>query len=227
MPENKTDKISEKDINNYQKEIKDYYQKVEPVYSIIARPLSYAIKGGEDIQISVFLTGLGLPDSNKLVLSWASPRIIDSSSAGNATSCIKTATSRDKEGRRTFYPLVGDEYIETVELEKNGITIFLNHGYFLLVPGLSAPFEENLSMCSVMAEKVYNNNPPTIICLKTLSNAESGDYEIDVTLTYTYKNVAKQATAKVTIHITSWWDRHQWWILTAGAIITFILVSGE
>ena len=62
------------------------------------------------------------------------------------------------------------------------------------------------------------------ISLKTLMEAKSGDYNIDITLTYRYHNIVKQVSDEVEFHITNWWDRNQWWVITAGSIIAFILL---
>jgi hypothetical protein len=57
-----------------------------------------------------------------------------------------------------------------------------------------------------------------------LKKAKSGDYKIDLTLNYKHENILKQATNTVEFRITNWWDRHQWWIITSGSIIAFIVL---
>jgi hypothetical protein len=76
----------------------------------------------------------------------------------------------------------------------------------------------------IVAERDSGSHCPISISLKTLSTADPGDYTVDLVFTYKHHNIAKQASDRVDFHITSWWDRNQWWIITGGSVIAFILL---
>jgi hypothetical protein len=211
-------KLTKNDIIEYNEKMLPPLKDMEPIYSIVTRARNYNIKGGDSIEIDIYLTGLGIPETNKLVLLWSSPNIIDASSPGVATYCIREAHVK-LNGKDMTAPVAGEEYIQHSELDPNGIMFHLSRGYFLPVPKYKHP-----QIPQIVGERIHKGYPPMSISLKTLKEAKSGDYKIDLTLTYSYKKTIKQTSDKVEFRITSWWDRHQWWILTAGSIIAFILL---
>lgn len=208
-------KLSAEDIVEYNRELLPKVKDLEPVYSIVVRARNHNIKGGDNIEIDTYLTGLGIPEYNKLVLLWSSPNVIDTSSPGVATYCIQEAKSLN--GRGMIAPLAGSKFVGQHKLDPNGITIHFNEAYFLPVPKYKHP-----NMPQIVGEMVHSGYHPLSISLKTLKKAKSGDYKIDLTLTYKHKNTLKQASSTVEFRITSWWDRNQWWIITSGAVIAFI-----
>ena len=215
--------LTDDNIIEYNRKMLPAIQDKEPIYSVVSRAHAYNIKGGENIEIGVYLTGLGIPDANKLVLLWSSPNIIDASSTGVATYCIKAVNTK-LNGENMIAPIANRELLEHHKLDPTGVMISLNKGYFLPTPKFPTPQGEELLMPQIIAETSPNGYLPMSISLKTSRKAKSGDYEIQVTFTYEYQNVIKQAFDKVKFHITSWWERNQWWIITLGSIIAFILL---
>ncbi len=210
--------MNDNDIIEYNRKVLPRVKDLEPTYSIIARARSHDIKGGDNIDIDIYLTGQGIPEANKLVLLWSSHNIIDVSSPGVATYCIEQVTKK-LNSKVMAVPVAGKNYITHRELDPNGLALFLSRGYFL-----PAPKQENIDLPLIMGERCHSGYHPISISLKTLRKAKSGDYEIDVNLTYTYKNITKQGSNKVKFHITSWWDRNGARVITAGTIIAFILL---
>ncbi|MBA7618660.1 hypothetical protein ES703_25990 [subsurface metagenome] len=210
--------LTNDDIIEYNLQLLPKVKNIEPTYSIVTRARNYNIKGGDSIEIDIYLTGLGIPAANKLVIVWSSPNIIDASSPGVATYSIQEATKR-LNGKNMIAPVAGKEFIDHYKLDPNGVTIHLNKGYFLPVPKYEA-----IHMPQIVGERIHEGYPPISISLKTLRKAKSGDYKIDSTLTYIYHNITKQASDKVEFRITNWWDRNQWWVITLGSIIAFILL---
>jgi hypothetical protein len=208
--------LTDADIIEYNEEILPALEPLEPTYSLVSRVRKRNIKGGDSVEIDIYVTGLGIPEDNKLVLIWSSPNVIDVSSPGVAIHCIKEATKQLK-GKKMIAPVAGLKYVTKNELDPNGITFNLNKGYFLPVPKY-----KNSRMPQIVGERIHSGYHPLSISLKTLKKAKSGDYKIDLNLTYRYRNTLKQASNTVEFRITSWWDRNQWWILTAGAVIAFI-----
>jgi len=227
--------LSDEYVIDYNEKLLVTLKAKEPCYSIIARSRKYNISPGNRIEIDIYITGLGIPDNNKLYAVFSSPDVIDNSIMGTLKSCIKLGLDKLKD-KDTIFPLSGNKYFETHELDTNGTTIHLNKGYFLPVPKSAKPVgsEEKLGsegqdfMEVIMAEKQFDGYDPISLSLPTLKTAKSGDYEIYFTLTYEYQNVIKQASHKTQFHITSWWDRNQAKVVIASAIVAvaaFVLLA--
>lgn len=225
--------LTDDNVREYNEKILPALKNKEPLYSVVIRPRNYNVKRGENIEIDIYLTGLGIPDTHKLFFLFSSPNVIDTSRQGMVTSCIKL--SKEKlNGKDMEVPVAGEKYIERHDIDSNGLTIRLPDGFFMPEPKFPAPNEKQLLMPDIMAEKAFMIEKevkgeknfdwydPISISLKTLSKAKAGDYQINVTLTYAYQNIIKQASDKVEFHVTSWWDRNQCWIITLGLIIAFI-----
>lgn len=208
-------KLTNNDIIEYKRKVLPKVKDMEPIYSIVTRARNYNIKGGESIEIEIYLTGSGIPQANKLVLVWSSPNVIDASSPGIATTIIKGYPTK-VNGEDITVPLATEEE-QRIELSPDGIIFELPEAFFLPVP----KGEERL-IPQIMAERNFAGYPPLSISLKTLNKAKSGDYKIDIALTYRYQNIFKQASDKVEFRITNLWDRNHWWILPASVIIAFI-----
>jgi hypothetical protein len=222
MGKNDTELTAE-DIIEYNLQVLPKFKDIEPTYSIVSRVRKRTIKGGDSVEIDIYVTGLGIPEANKLVLLWSSPNVIDISIPGVAIYCIREVNKKWK-GENVIAPVAGARYVNQSELDPNGIALHLNRGYFLPVPKLPAPKYEHPNMPLNVGERIHEGYHPISISLPTQKKAKAGDYKIDLTLTYSYKKTIKQTSDKVEFRITSWWDRHQGWIITAGSIIAFILL---
>jgi len=213
-------KLTKDDIIEYNLQLLPKVKDIEPTYSIITRARNYNIKGGGSIEIDIYLTGSGIPEANKLVLVWSSPNIIDASSPGIAKYIIKEFKTR-LNGKDMVVPLTEEEE-QRIELSPHGNIFELPNAFFLPVPK-----SEDQLIPRIMGERIHAGHPPLSISLETLKTAKSGNYKIDIVLTYRYQNIFKQASDKVEFHITNWWDRNQRWVGIAGivsAITAFILL---
>jgi len=218
----KTD-FTKEDIVKYNTEILPRVQSLEPAYSIIARARSHRIKGGDDIKIDIHLTGIGIPDVNKFIFLWSSTNIIDSSKEGD---CAYGTSVFDGKigGKDVTFPLAGEAFSVHLKLDATGTMLHLHKGYFLPWPMLPPPKGTQPDLPIIVAERDSQGRCPISISLKTLKTAEPGDYTVDLVFTYKHHNIVKQASDKVDFHITSWWDRNQSWIITAGSVTAFILL---
>jgi hypothetical protein len=211
-------KFTEDDVIEYNLEVLPQVQDIEPTYSIVARARSHDIKRGDNIDIEIYVTGLGIPDTNKVVLLWASPNIIDPSSPGYFTYCIREWEGKIK-GKDMIFPVASKELLIQEEVSPIGVELRLHKAFFLPTPD-----RERRDIPAVMAERNREGYPPISITLKTLRQAKSGASSVDVTFTYTHRKTIKQASCKVEFKVTSWWDRNQWWVLTVGSIAAAILL---
>ncbi len=152
--------LTDDDIIEYNREVLPRVKNIEPIYSIVARARSHNIKGGENIDIDIYLTGQGIPNANKLVLLWSSPDVIDDSRPGVATYCIGEVTKK-LNGKDMAVPVAGRNYIAHQELDLNGIVLHLSRGYFLPVPKY-----KNLDMPLIVGERCHSGYHPISISLK-------------------------------------------------------------
>jgi len=214
--------FSKEEVVEYNTEILPRVQNLEPNYSVVARARSHRIKGGDDITIDIHLTGIGIPDANKFIFLWSSPNVIDSSKEGDCVWCTRVL---EKIGDKDMaFPLAGEAYLEHLKLDATGTMLHLHKGFFLPWPMLPPPKGTQPDLPIIVAERDSQGHCPISISLKTLKTAEPGDYTVDLVFTYKHQNIVKQASDKVDFHITSWWDRNQSWIITAGSVIAFILL---
>lgn len=212
-------KLTKDDIIEYNLLLLPKVKDIEPNYSIVTRARNYDMKGGDSIEIDIYLTGLGIPEANKLILVWSSPNIIDASSPGVATYCIREPILKKLNDKDMIVPVASDQLVDHVELGPAGVILNLLKAYFLPVPKSKEQFAPQ-----VMAERNSAGYPPISISLKTLRKAKSGNYKIDIVLTYRYRKSVKQASDEVKFHITSWWDRNRAWVVTTGTVIAFVLL---
>jgi hypothetical protein len=121
------------------------------------------------------------------------------------------------------FPLT-DEESTHLKLDATGTMLYLHEGFFMPWPILP-PLEGTQSSSPInVAERDSQGRCPISISLRTLRKAKPGDYSVDLVFTYRHHNIVKQASDKIEFHITSWWDRNQWWIITAGSVIAFVLL---
>jgi hypothetical protein len=216
------EKFNKADMIKYNDEILPLVKDLDPIYSIIARARSHRIKGGDDIKIDIHLTGVGIPDANKFIFLWSSPNVIDSSKPGDCTYCAKVFEAKIGDKDVTF-PLADEESYH-LKLDATGTMLNLHRGFFLPWPILPPPKGTQPDLPIIVAERDSKGRCPISISLKTLRKAKPGDYTVDIVFTYKHHNIVKQASDKAEFHITSWWDRNQSWIITAGSVIAFILL---
>jgi len=216
------EKFTPDEMVEYNAEILPLVQNLEPIYSIVARARSHRIKGGDDIVIDIHLSGVGNLDANKFIFLWSSPNVIDSSKLGDCTYCTKVFEGKIG-GKDVTFPLADEESYH-LKLDATGTMLNLNKGFFLPWPILPPPKGTQPDLPIIVAERDSKGRCPISISLKTLRKAKPGDYTVDLVFTYRHHNIVKQASDKVEFHVTSWWDRNQWWIITAGSVIAFILL---
>lgn len=214
--------FTQDDMIKYNAEILPLVKDLEPIYSIVARARSHRIKGGDDIIIDIHLTGVGIPDANKFIFLWSSPNVVDSSKEGDCVWCTKVFNKKIG-GKDMSFPLADEESYH-LKLDATGTMLNLHKGFFMPWPILPPPKGTQPDLPIIVAERDSKGRCPISISLRTLRKAKPGDYTVDLVFTYRHHNIVKQASDKVDFHITSWWDRNQWWIITTGSVAAFILL---
>jgi hypothetical protein len=126
-------------------------------------------------------------------------------------------------GKDMSFPLTDEESIH-LKLDATGTMLYLHEGFFMPWPILPSPEGAQSSLPINLAEIDSQGRCPISISLRTLRKAKPGDYSVDFVFTYRRHNIVRQASDKIEFHITSWWDRNQWWIITAGSVIAFVLL---
>ena len=215
--------FNDDDVVAYNREVIPKLQKVEPRYTVVVRTKSTRIRGGDEIDLGLFLTGIGIPDASKCFIHWGASEFINHENVGHQTSSIKLA-SKNLKGRETLFPVSGGKFIEQLESQPKGVILGLTKAYFLLRPPVHELHSKDGSLYATMGEFTWDECPPISVHLNSLRTAKSGDYIIDVVLTYVYQDVARQSSDKVVIHVTNWWERNQKWVISAGTLIGFALL---
>jgi len=190
------------------------------VYSLIIRNRKPNIKSGDTLELEVFLSGYGVPEQHKLIVQWSSPYVIDKDNPGFFTTNIATAT--DKTGKITGVA-TGKPYVQKMNISPIGTTIVLGQAHFWEKP--SDNTMPNNGLRGILSESEWDNEPPLFFKINTAKNAHSGDYDITFTFTYTNAKYVFQDYKTTPFHITSWWERNQFWIeIAVGAIALASLV---
>jgi hypothetical protein len=188
-------------------------------YTIVTRNRTPTIKPGEIAEIEIFLSGYGTPEANKLYIQLSSPSVLNDIEPGALTSCIGLA--KNQEGR--IFAVSGKSHLQTFKLTKSGATIILNKGNFYR-HGVKtdAPDYAISEVGRVMAENIWDDEPPLLLRMNTSKKARSGDYDVTFTFTYGKEESLWQDYKTVGLHIKSRWERNQGWVVPIGVIFGFL-----
>lgn len=88
---------------------------------------------------------------------------------------------------------------------------------------LDALLQQRLeSPCQIVVSEVKIGNAPVVYELRLNDKAPAGDYAVQ--LCFTYFNGIQWCTSEreVTIHVSSFWERHQGWLGAVGVLATVV-----
>ncbi len=215
--------FSDDDVVQYNLEVLPQQQKLEPCYKVIIRPTRTKIRGGDDIDLGLFLSGVGIPDASKCFIHWESAELVNQEDAGYHTYCIQLATKHIND-RDMIFPVSGAKFTEQMACRPKGVLLGLTTAFFLIRPPVRGVHTKEGALHATMAEFTWDDCPPILVHLNSSRKAKAGDYTIDAVLTYVHREVVRQSSDRVVIHVTSRWERNQWWVVIAGSLIAFALL---
>jgi len=198
----------------------------EAVYSIIANVRHPVIKRGKTVEIEIYLSGYGNPGNNKLMMIWSSPYLIDKYNPGNITYIFdydinsNTITSGFLDLRPTYRgPIIGN--VSGAPCAWLELPPIIFEPAAALIQGNFSCTEPTL----IMGETNWNDNPPILVQLKTRSDSQSGDYQVNFTFTYGNETNPKQAYQGVQFHVLSGWQQfEEHWQARAIVVGLFVAV---
>jgi len=193
-------------------------------YEIIPKLITPSIKGGETVEIELFMSGYGKVIKNKLNVTFSSKKMFDMTNPSFAEYNIVFAVN-EKTGEK--FPFADKTTYSKINLDPTGATINLNEGFFSDVES-----ENNLKMSKVgfpqiMPERVFERQPPFRFSFNTNKDTPAGNYDIDFVLTYSDGDEITTNHKKVTIHVKSFLEKYEKKFKLIGLFLTGIgLIAG-
>jgi hypothetical protein len=89
-----------------------------------------------------------------------------------------------------------------------GTVLRLSPGYFFELSPIVQP-SRAWEMSRTMGENAWDGHAPILVELNVDGKAPAGDYEIRLALTYASGDDVDVAKDAVTVHVTSWSERHR------------------
>lgn len=206
---------------------------------------------GDTVEIDVYFTGTGIPNRNKLYLSY-NPKLIDEYDPGEVRTWIG---ARSDNGVLT--PISGDipvsEFGEDAQvmtedgpvsvsevggilperfpIRTPGTTVFLLPTLFFQREGLDYTIYDNNSLQfsshmikGIMSEASHSGHAPIEIELHTDPSCSSGDYEIPLIFSYTNDEGVFIEKEVPKIHINSFYEANKFELWAVGAVFSLISV---
>lgn len=195
-------------------------------YTLIASLETPSVNPGDQIKINVFFSGYGLPKRNKLTIIHTQPKMLDDSNNRVGDIALPIFSVRQEEQSRLVTGKLASWHkdITQANLDKAGGTVNLVDDYFLTPPGIKSPNEKSLPPIS--SEQVYDGHSPVEVTYDVSDNAAPGDYQIHIIFTYQSRDVTKQSSSIVEVHVN---DRREqlepWFTRVALASVGIALLS--
>ena len=165
------------------------------VYSLMIRNITPKIKAGDTIQIELFISGYGIPQKNKLIISWSSSYVIDKINAG-------------------FYTTFNSE---PRQIDPAGIIYDFPQSNFAISTLGYEPADYGLPF--VITERAFNGIPPLWLRINTVKTAPSGDYDISFIFTYGDDQNMSQDYKTTQFHVMSNWEKNEQWLTILAVVI--------
>ena len=200
------------------------------VYELVANLTRSRISKGDSTILSVYITGYGLSGNCKLFFLPSQAIFDTTSKLHNSFTLIKE--ERGNNGITQYAAKFGGDIVSMPQTNKISILI---HGIKIEGWEYSTIFMDESNDSSdfriLSEERVIN--PPFKFDLYSRKNIESGDYNINLFLTYFNGKEWKQSKQILPIHINSWFEDHSgypFWAAVIGipiAIIALIFQAVE
>ncbi|MDL5361327.1 hypothetical protein [Halalkalicoccus sp. NIPERK01] len=169
---------------------------MEPEYTIVPHNRTPEIAPGDTIEIDLYLSGGGIPDENRLYLSY-NKGLLDHQNTGEIRTYVKKGTDR---ATGEIHPVSGEEFEQSDQIA---------------IPGTHLGFVETLFYEDVHANSTLDDVPPLVAERDHDGHSPAeirmytGDYSISIILNYSFEDVIKQDRQDITVHVTSWVERHR------------------
>jgi len=189
-----------------------------PNYSIIPIVLKSTLNPGETCKIRVYITGYGTVKKHKLFVSYH-PILVRIDNPGEIRFCIKII--KDKKSGKVIDYKIGKDYLHSFPLTEGGSGIaVLQSPCFQSIKN----WEENpIAFPMINSEMRVDELFPVEIDINLPDKCPSGDYNLDFVLTYGDEHNIFQDKDRMSIHVTSWFERHILWTTIYLALASIAL----
>jgi hypothetical protein len=171
--------------------------------SIVLHNTTPTIQKGETLEIWALISGSGIPEKNKLIISWSSPNVIDKKDPGTIQ--------------------IGDG--DPIGIDPNGNITILPLEFFSNSPIVAA--SPNFGLPLIKSETSLRERQPIILKLNSSKTARSGDYDISFIFTYSDGISMFQDYKTTQFHVSSWWEQNQTWMQILAVIVALLsLITG-
>lgn len=174
------------------------------MYSILTMNRNPSVKPGKTVEIEVFLSGVGMPEKNKLHIQWSLPDVINKNNPGKVTLYVPHLSDPQPEDKQ----LPSGNWLVNRKTNETGVTINLPQITFREGPrDVSWP---DWAFAMVGTEVTHEFYPPILVTLNIANTAEAGDYEVTFTFTYGKDADIRQDYKAVPFHVNSKIEQWQW-----------------
>lgn len=190
----------------------------EPSYTLLPVVHTPYVNPGDTVEMSLFLSGSGNVDKNKLDINHNHPAII-AEDPGIITSHISDAV--EQTNHEFVGPAAGFDIAKSQEMNTYGMYINLARSYF--IPDIRHDVPDR-ALPPGVAEQNWESLPPISYELNIDKEAPPGNYKIFFTLSYENDGVVHQDQKTVEIHVRNWVERNRTalrLIGIAGTLIAF------
>ena len=196
-----------------------YFHNYSPAYTLIPMPNEVLVNKGEQASIDLYISGLGMIKENKILLR-IPPELLDSENPGQIDAgeivCVGENSS-DVEPR--LHP-------KTVDISNMEIT--LSDCTFMAVVDDTVnigSMERTQKAPMLLSERDNSEYPPIRIKLNISENAPTGDQYIYLVFTYTDGTKWYQEKEKIKIHVNSFYEQYQAYVLIFIGVIATLVVQ--
>lgn len=206
-------------------QLKNEATKFDSNYSVIASLKTPNVNPGDEIKISVFISGYGIPNFNKLSIIHTQPNMLNENNVGEIVTPI-LSTDRDEliSGKMATW---WHKEKTQMDLDRVGGTIHLIKAAFLPHPTERMDrFDHNTNpLPIIVSEQVHGNIPPIEVTYNVSEDARPGNYDISTIFTYTSNQITKQTKSTVTVHVNNQREQLEPWftrVAMAGVAIALL-----
>ena len=193
------------------------FHNYSPVYSLIPMPNEVIVNKGGEVNIDLYVSGLGMIKENKILLR-IPPELLDSNNPGQIEAgeivCVgENSSTVDAQ----FKPY-------TVGITNMEIT--LSDCTFMAIVDENS-MERTLKAPMLLSERDNNDYAPIHIKMNIAKNAPPGDQYVYLVFTYTDGTKWYQDKEKIKIHVNNPFEKNIQWIFVMLSILGLIFTKDD
>lgn len=173
---------------------------MEPEYTTIPLVRTPEINPCDTIKIDLYWSGSGIPEKNRLYVSY-NPDLISEENPGEIRTFVKEAVN---ENTGKVMVTSGEYRKQVQQVDRPGTHIGLRKTNFYPDPDFQ---EADGIIQPRVSERNHDSHAPVELRINT-SKCSPGEYTIPIIFNYVYNEDIKQDRQEASIHVTKWTERH-------------------